>query len=78
MSLHYHWGMPGDPTNTAWGDKNRDERKRIDLARVLTPGTEEHKNTIADLSVTADYLRQLCDARVPVLWRPLHEIDGGP
>jgi mannan endo-1,4-beta-mannosidase len=26
--------------------------------------------------VTADYLKQLADARVPVLWRPLHEIDG--
>jgi hypothetical protein len=77
VSLHYHWGMPGDPTNTAWGDKKRDERKRIDLAKVVTPGTEEHKNVISDLSVTADYLTQLADARVPVLWRPLHEIDGG-
>lgn len=77
VSLHYHWGMPGDPTNTAWGDRKRDERKRIDLAKVLTPGTEEHKNTLADLSVTADYLKQLADARVPILWRPLHEIDGG-
>ena len=32
---------------------------------------------MADLKVTADYLKQLADARVPVLWRPLHEIDGG-
>jgi len=77
VSLHYHWGMPGDPTNTAWGDKKRDERKRVDLARVLTPGTEEHKSVLADLSITADYLKQLADARVPVVWRPLHEIDGG-
>jgi len=77
VSLHYHWGMPGDPTNTAWGDKKRDERKRIDLVRAVTPGTEEHKNVLADLNLTADYLKQLADARVPVLWRPLHEIDGG-
>jgi mannan endo-1,4-beta-mannosidase len=30
-----------------------------------------------DLKGHADYLQQLADARVPVLWRPLHEIEGG-
>jgi beta-mannanase len=30
-----------------------------------------------DLKGHADYLEQLAKARVPVLWRPLHEIEGG-
>jgi mannan endo-1,4-beta-mannosidase len=30
-----------------------------------------------DLAKHADYLQQLADAKVPVLWRPFHEIDGG-
>ncbi|MFW6107067.1 MAG: glycosyl hydrolase [bacterium] len=76
VALHCHWGLPGDPEGTAWGDKRR-KPVRIDLAKAVTPGTEEHRNVINDLSVTADYLEQLAEARVPVLWRPLHEIDGG-
>jgi hypothetical protein len=76
LTLHYHWGLPGDPEGTAWGDKNRNERVRIDLAKATTPGTDEHRAVLADLRVTADYLKQLADAGVPVLWRPLHEIDG--
>jgi len=30
-----------------------------------------------DLRQHADYLGQFAKARVPVLWRPLHEIEGG-
>jgi len=32
---------------------------------------------MADLAWHADYLKQLSDQKIPVLWRPLHEIDGG-
>ena len=76
VALHCHWGVPGYPDSTAWGDKRR-KPLRIDLAKAVTPGTEENRSVIGDLKVTADYLEQLADARVPILWRPLHEIDGG-
>jgi hypothetical protein len=68
--------MPGDPDGPAWGAPPRGTG-RLDLAKAVTPGTEEHQAVMADLKVTADYLQQLAEARVPVLWRPLHEIDGG-
>jgi hypothetical protein len=77
VTLHYHWGLPGDPEGTAWGDRKRNPNARIDLAKAVTPGTEEHGHVIRELGVTADYLEQLAGARVPILWRPLHEIDGG-
>ena len=76
VQLHCHWGVPGYPDSTAWGDKRR-KRLPFDLAKAVTSGAEEHRNVLGDLKVTADYLKQLADARVPVLWRPLHEIDGG-
>jgi mannan endo-1,4-beta-mannosidase len=47
------------------------------MANTVVPGTPEHKAAMEDLRQTADYLEQLAKARVPVLWRPLHEIDGG-
>jgi mannan endo-1,4-beta-mannosidase len=43
---------------------------------LLTPGTDIHKHWCAQVDVVAEYLRQLQDAHVPVLWRPLHEING--
>ncbi len=76
VTLHYHWMKPGDPEGSAWVSGARGTGP-VDLAKAVTPGTAEHRAVMADLKVTADYLEQLADARVPVLWRPLHEIDGG-
>jgi len=43
---------------------------------VLTPGTQLYKKWIAQVDTVAFYLKQLRDARVPVLWRPYHEMNG--
>jgi mannan endo-1,4-beta-mannosidase len=76
VTLHYHWMKPGNPEGTAWVDRPKGE-PRLDLAKAVTPGTKEYQDVMADLKVTADYLEKLAEARVPVLWRPLHEIEGG-
>ena len=76
VTLHYHWMKPGNPEGTAWVDRPKGD-PRLDLAKAVTPGTKEYQDVMADLKVTADYLQKLAEARVPVLWRPLHEIDGG-
>ncbi|RYG27014.1 hypothetical protein EON82_01055 [bacterium] len=43
---------------------------------LLTPGTPINKHWYAQLDAVAEYLKELQDAHVPVLWRPLHEING--
>ena len=43
---------------------------------LLTPGAPLNKHWLAQVDVVAEFLKQLQDARVPVLWRPLHEING--
>ena len=43
---------------------------------VLTPGTELHKRWCAQVDSIAGYLKQLQKARVPILWRPYHEMNG--
>jgi mannan endo-1,4-beta-mannosidase len=43
---------------------------------VLTPGTELHKRWSAQVDSIAFYLKKLQDAKVPVLWRPYHEMNG--
>jgi len=47
-----------------------------DWEALLTPGTSVNKKWCAQVDVIAGYLRRLADARVPVLWRPLHEMNG--
>ena len=72
VSMDFHWGKPGDPRGTAWVKRSGP----FDVGKGVTPGTPEHEAVMADLRRTADYLAQLTEARVPVLWRPLHEIEG--
>jgi len=43
---------------------------------LLTPGTAIHKHWCVQVDMIAEYLKQLQDACVPVLWRPYHEING--
>ncbi|MBN1416821.1 MAG: hypothetical protein JW973_17115 [Bacteroidales bacterium] len=43
---------------------------------VLTPGTSLYKRWCAQVDSIAKYLNKLQEARVPVLWRPYHEMNG--
>ena len=43
---------------------------------VLTPGTALHQKWCAQVDAIAGFLKLLQDARVPVLWRPYHEMNG--
>jgi mannan endo-1,4-beta-mannosidase len=71
VQFQWHWFNPL-AANATWKHE-----PPVDLRRAVAPGTAEHEAVMRDLSRTADYLRQLADARVPVFFRPLHEIDGG-
>jgi mannan endo-1,4-beta-mannosidase len=43
---------------------------------LLTPGTRLYKRWCAQVDTIALYLKKLRDAKVPVLWRPYHEMNG--
>jgi mannan endo-1,4-beta-mannosidase len=43
---------------------------------LLTPGTGIYKQWARQVDTIAFYLKQLQDAKVPVLWRPYHEMNG--
>ncbi len=79
VSVQFHWKHPGKPNGTAWvGAHGKNPPSGpFDLAAALRPGTAEHQQVMRDLRRTGDYLEQLREARVPILFRPLHEIDGG-
>lgn len=76
VSLEWHWA---DPMGTGGDFKNTQPKgeDRPDVGRMVIPGTPEFNAAMEDMKKHADYLEQLRDANVPVLWRPLHEIEGG-
>jgi mannan endo-1,4-beta-mannosidase len=43
---------------------------------ILTPGTQLYKQWAKQVDEIASFLKQLQDAKVPVLWRPYHEMNG--
>lgn len=43
---------------------------------LLTPGSKLNKKWMKQVDVIAVYLKQLQAAKVPVLWRPYHEMNG--
>jgi mannan endo-1,4-beta-mannosidase len=55
--------VQGQLTDEQWND-------------LLTPGTALHQHWCEQVDVIADYLKQLRDAHIPVLWRPYHEMNG--
>ncbi len=71
LTLHWHWHFGED---SAW---SRKRESPVDVGKLVTPGTAEHRRAMAEMDAAADKLQVLEDADVPVLWRPLHEIDGG-
>ena len=44
---------------------------------LLTPGTELHEHWCSQVDAIVPYLKKLEAARVPLLWRPFHEMNGG-
>lgn len=44
---------------------------------LVTPGTYLHERWKSQVDVIAWFLKQLQYARVPVIWRPYHEMNGG-
>jgi len=78
-AVQFHWKHPMKENGTAWVGKHGKNPPSgpFDLRKGTTPGTDEYKAVMRDLEKTGDYLARLRDAGVPVLWRPLHEIDGG-
>lgn len=48
-----------------------------DWDKALTEGTDEYNRLIAGMDRGARALKELADRKIPVLWRPFHEMDGG-
>ncbi|MBM3967343.1 MAG: hypothetical protein FJ308_20105 [Planctomycetes bacterium] len=78
-----HWKRGGlitinfDPGNPLTGIPDPNDITPIDVYRLCEAGTEENISFSRQLETVADGLQELQRAGVVVLWRPIHEPNGG-
>ncbi len=75
VTMTYHQALPGECM--CWKHVNNGGISTQEFEAILTPGTPQYEEWVKDVDEVAHYLKQLRDAKVPVLWRPYHEMNGG-
>lgn len=76
VTLMWHTGRPQDDPPFDWKTSTQGEMSEQEWNDLITPGTDLHEKWIHRVDTIASYLKQLQDLKVPVLWRPYHEMNG--
>lgn len=77
VAYMWHWLVPGSEED--YINKNYSAyayNSDFDVEAALTEGTWQNECINADIAQIAGYLKNLQDAGIPVIWRPLHEAAG--
>lgn len=74
-SFSWHWFSPFGALNEVWRSYSTSQTT-FDAGKVMDEASPEYRAMIKDMDGIAEQLKVLRDARVPVLWRPLHEAEG--
>ena len=77
MSAMWHWNMPdnsgSDYTCTPGSEEGQTSFRP---SPIFEPTSEGYKTMISRIDQIAKWLKPLKTAKIPVLWRPLHEAQG--
>ena len=71
ISLSWHWLAPSG------GVSFETSKTTFDVSKAVRPGTKEYNLVVRDIDAISVLLEKFRDARLPILWRPLHEANGG-
>lgn len=82
IALCWHWNAPtgiGDNTpGKEWWRGFYTEHTTFDVKAALdNPSSDEYQLLLRDIDAIAVQLERLQEKNIPVLWRPLHEAEGG-
>ena len=84
VNYMWHWNVPNSKADWDNGVNNYNfdgyafysDKTSFSITEALKEGTWQHEFIMKDMEKVAGYLKQLQDAGVPVIWRPLHEAAG--
>jgi mannan endo-1,4-beta-mannosidase len=90
LTISWHWNAPtglidkmikdsqGRDVDARWYKGFYTNASTFDLARTLSnPSGHEYRLLLRDIDTIAVQLKKFAAAKVPILWRPLHEAEGG-
>lgn len=82
LSLCWHWNAPkglfGNEAGKEWWRGFYTEFTTFNLQYALdNKDSEDYELLIRDIDAISVQLKRLQDEQIPVLWRPLHEAEGG-
>ena len=81
VTMSWHWNAPANLVNSAeypWWRGFYTQGTIFDLPGALNnPGSNGHQLLLRDIDAIAVELQKFENAGVPVIWRPLHEAQGG-
>jgi mannan endo-1,4-beta-mannosidase len=77
VTMTWHEVRPTDDEPVSFRESVQGHLTDFEFKELLTPGSTLYNRWCAQVDLIAGYLKQLRDARVPVLYRPYHEINGG-
>ena len=77
VAMTWHAVRPTEDEPVTFRDSVQGDLTDFEWHELLTPGSDLYKRWCAQVDAIAGYLKQLQAARVPVLWRPYHEVNGG-
>lgn len=75
VAAMWHWNVPVTPGSDNYAFYTGETS--FDISKAVQEGTYENDIVKADLERIADHLLLLQEKRIPVIWRPLHEAEGG-
>jgi mannan endo-1,4-beta-mannosidase len=76
VTFTWHAVRPTEDEPVTFRDSVQGKLSDFEWRELTTPSTNLHTRWCAQVDVVAGFLKQLRDARVPVLWRPYHEVNG--
>lgn len=90
VTMSWHWNAPkdlldreftnarGETVDARWYKGFYTYATTFDVQRALAdPGSEDYRLLLRDMDAIAVQLQKFAAADIPVLWRPLHEAEGG-
>ncbi len=72
----WHAVRPTEDEPVTFRESVQGELTDQEWTELVTPGTQLNERWKSQVDVIAWFLKQLKYARVPVLWRPYHEMNG--
>ncbi|MEI8115146.1 MAG: glycosyl hydrolase, partial [Bacteroidia bacterium] len=72
VNFQWHWRDPSRLTEAFYTTDTK-----FDITKIFDETSAEYKAMISDIDYTSGQLKRFQNAKIPVIWRPLHEAAGG-